>query len=141
MEFEEILQNSKIDGARRAKEVRKLIKDSYAKSRPYLDQAYKEFRNSEIGKKWIEVQLDRCEYKCPECQRQLNENSITIDHKQPRKLAVWLAFKPENLWLLCRDCNWGKSDKSWDDYLDDVQSRCGDAAVKRILELASPISM
>jgi 5-methylcytosine-specific restriction endonuclease McrA len=136
MDLDQFLEQCKINSASNSKEARLIIKDSYKKNRPYLDRAYQDFRDSEEGRKWVEDQLKRCESKCPECQYPLTETSTTIDHKQPRKLAVWLAYKPENLWLLCHNCNWAKRDKSWEEYLEDVKSHRGVDVVERILDLA-----
>jgi 5-methylcytosine-specific restriction endonuclease McrA len=119
-----------------SQEAKEIIKKSYKTSRVHLDRAYEDFRNSEDGEKWVNEQLIRCQYKCPECLYPLTNENVTIDHKQPRKLAHWLAFKTENLWLLCHNCNWLKGSKSWEEYLDNIKDRLGESAVKRIQDLS-----
>ena len=57
-----------------------------------------------------------CKYKscCMACGRSPNKDGITlhVDHIQPRKLRPDLALDPDNLQVLCHECNHGKG--NWD---------------------------
>jgi 5-methylcytosine-specific restriction endonuclease McrA len=48
--------------------------------------------------------------KCQCCgQRPAPDNPLQVDHIRPRSLFPHLALDPDNLQVLCRDCNVGKS--------------------------------
>jgi 5-methylcytosine-specific restriction endonuclease McrA len=54
-------------------------------------------------------------------QRRSPRNPLQVDHIKPRSLFPWLALDPDNLQVLCRDCNLGKSNvdcTDWRDYND-----------------------
>lgn len=48
--------------------------------------------------------------RCQCCgQRPTPYNPIHVDHVKPRSRFPWLSLCPDNLQVLCRDCNIGKS--------------------------------
>lgn len=102
----------------------------------YADPKYETFRDSDEGKAWKEQKLVECKYRCPECNKLINDNNSNIDHKHSRRYYPWLAWDVSNLWVICRDCNKNKSDMGWDEYLYAVKVYRGQAAVNRILKHA-----
>lgn len=104
----------------------------------YADPKYEAFRDSEAGRQWKAQKLAECQYRCPECNKSINDYNSNIDHKHPRRYYPWLAWNLDNLWVICKDCNTNKSDQPWDDYLQAVRQNRGQAAVNRILRYAPP---
>lgn len=104
----------------------------------HADPKYEAFRDSEAGRKWKAQKLAECNYRCPECNKLLNDFNSSIDHKHPRRHYPWLAWDISNLWVLCKVCNRNKSDRQWDDYLEIVKRDRGHIAFKRILKYAPP---
>lgn len=46
-------------------------------------------------------------------------NPLQADHIKPRSLYPWLALDPDNIQILCRDCNLGKGNidcTDWREY-------------------------
>jgi hypothetical protein len=51
---------------------------------------------------------------CAECKKKIvNNDDITVDHKYPRSKYPDLAFRRENLRVLCRKCNSRKGASDW----------------------------
>ena len=46
--------------------------------------------------------------------------SLHVDHIKPRSKYPELSLDPDNLQVLCEDCNLGKSDQYYDDYRDEM---------------------
>lgn len=102
----------------------------------YTDPKYAAFRDSKEGRAWKKQKLAECNYRCPECNKIINENNSNIDHKHPRRHYPWLAWEVDNLWVICKVCNENKSDKKWTEYLEAVQVYRGQTAIARILKYA-----
>lgn len=58
--------------------------------------------------------------KCQCCgQRPTKDNPLHVDHIKPRSKWPWLSLDPDNLQVLCADCNLGKSNTDcidWREY-------------------------
>jgi 5-methylcytosine-specific restriction endonuclease McrA len=58
--------------------------------------------------------------KCQCCgSRPSRGNPLHVDHIKPRSRYPWLALDPDNLQVLCADCNLGKSNRdctNWRDF-------------------------
>jgi hypothetical protein len=69
------------------------------------------------SREWQELRyltLKRYGFKCMCCNATNTE--LHVDHIKPRKNYPHLALDPENLQVLCRACNMGKSYKHDDDF-------------------------
>jgi 5-methylcytosine-specific restriction endonuclease McrA len=61
--------------------------------------------------------LRRFDGKCITCGRSAKDGCIIeVDHIKPRSLFPQMAFDPENLQVLCRECNGGKSNIDFTDW-------------------------
>lgn len=105
----------------------------------HTDPKYEAFRDSDGGRAWKKQKLAECNYRCPECNKIINENNSNIDHKHPRRHYPWLAWEVDNLWVICKVCNENKSDKKWDEYLEAVRAYRGRTAFARVLKYAPPL--
>ncbi len=54
-------------------------------------------------------------YKCMACGARPGIHPLHVDHIRPRSKYPRLELDPDNLQVLCRDCNLGKSNSSRDD--------------------------
>jgi hypothetical protein len=56
--------------------------------------------------------LKQYDYKCQICGRTAHEDGVKlhVDHKTPK--AKGGTNDPDNLWVLCKDCNLGKGTKT-----------------------------
>lgn len=55
--------------------------------------------------------LRRCRGVCELCGSPPIAHSLQVDHIRPRSKYPELALEPTNLQVLCRDCNFGKSNR------------------------------
>ncbi len=60
--------------------------------------------------------LKRCDGRCQLCGARAGKYALHVDHIKPRSLYPARALDPENLQVLCRDCNLGKSNKDVTDW-------------------------
>lgn len=60
--------------------------------------------------------LRRCNGRCQLCGERAGKYPLHVDHIKPRSLYPARALDPENLQVLCRDCNLGKSNKDATDW-------------------------
>lgn len=121
------------------REFHRVARETYKYTRQHhADPKYEAFRDSEEGKAWKKKKLIELNYRCPECNKLLNDNNSSIDHKHPRRYYPWLAWDLSNLWVMCRSCNKDKSDKLWNDYLESVRAHRGTVAAARVLKYAPP---
>ena len=73
---------------------------------------------------WRELRyraLDKYGRRCQKCGATQAEASLPVDHIKPRSKYPELELEFDNLQVLCRECNMGKSNKYEDDYRE---SRC-----------------
>lgn len=118
-------------------EFHKIAKEAYQFARTHhANPKYEAFRNSDEGRDWKKGKLTECNHRCPERNKLINDNNSSIDHKHPRRHYPWLTWEISNLWVLCRDCNKNKGDRSWDEYLNAIKVYRGQAAVNRVLKYA-----
>ena len=69
-------------------------------------------RRGDISKSLRIDILDRDNYTCQTCGAKAPEVKLHIDHKTPRSKGGLTT--ESNLWVMCEDCNLGKSDKILD---------------------------
>lgn len=62
------------------------------------------------------VILEKYNYKCCCCGATGKETQIQVDHIKPKSKYPELAFNPDNLQLLCRQCNFAKNTLHETDY-------------------------
>ncbi|MFQ6371607.1 HNH endonuclease [Shewanella sp. YIC-542] len=72
--------------------------------------------NFYLSRAWLNVRhqiLSTREHRCNLCQRTVAEHGIAleVDHILPRSRYPLLALEPNNLQILCYECNRGKRDK------------------------------
>jgi 5-methylcytosine-specific restriction endonuclease McrA len=114
-------------------------KQAYVFAREHhADPKYEAFRDSEAGRIWRAQKLAECHYRCPECNKIINNLNSSIDHKHSRRNYPWLSWNVNNLWVLCKDCNYNKADCEWEDYLKNVERDRDSSALKRVLKYAPP---
>lgn len=65
--------------------------------------------------KWKKLRFHALKRYGPKCMLCGSEERIVVDHIKPRSKFPELELDPENLQVLCNDCNMGKSN---DDYTD-----------------------
>lgn len=69
---------------------------------------------------WLRVRYDaiqRNDGKCDCCKRKPTPcNPLHVDHIKPRSRFPWLALDPDNLQVLCKECNFGKGNVDWTDW-------------------------
>lgn len=82
---------------------------------PFLNR--KEFYKTDEWRYLRYLTLMESGGKCQCCgQRPSSGNPLQVDHIKPRSRWPWLQLDPNNLQVLCRDCNLGKSnidDTDW----------------------------
>lgn len=74
-----------------------------------------DFYKSEEWQKLRYKILRKYKYQCMACGRKPPNVIIHVDHIKPRSKYPELELEPDNLQLLCEDCNLGKSNLSEDD--------------------------
>lgn len=75
--------------------------------------------DSECGttKESQEWAKDHSDWHCPICGDKFSEcGGRTIDHKLPRSQYPWLSMEFQNLWVICRACNYEKGEMDWFEY-------------------------
>jgi 5-methylcytosine-specific restriction endonuclease McrA len=129
-DFDEILSQIKTTGQR----MRHSRIQAHLPLRDAAWERYLEFRDSSEGKQWKQQFLVQCGYQCLECGQSLISSVSQIDHKHPRSRYHYLAWDPDNLWVICKSCNTDKGNMEWDDYVRGVKERRGYVAWQRVLK-------
>lgn len=69
---------------------------------------------------WLHLRyhaIRECAGRCQCCgARPSRGNPLHVDHIKPRSKFPWLALDPDNLQVLCADCNLGKSNLDCTDW-------------------------
>ena len=75
----------------------------------YPCRAAKSFRRPSLSKKRRIQTFEACNYRCQICGASAADDGVRleVDHKQP--VCLGGSDAPENLWVLCFDCNRGKA--------------------------------
>lgn len=84
-------------------------------NRPFKHEKDKFYRS----KAWVELRyqvLNKYGHRCQKCGATKQEASMHVDHIKPRSKYPHLELDFDNMQVLCRDCNMGKSNKYEDDY-------------------------
>lgn len=77
---------------------------------PHPRGANRDFYNSDEWLRTRYLVLRESSGRCECCGgRPVPGNPLQVDHIKPRSLYPWLELEPDNLQVLCRDCNMGKS--------------------------------
>lgn len=63
------------------------------------------------GRKWKRQQYEKQKGRCMTCQQSVSLQGSHIDHIKPLSRYPSLAIAPENLRILCADCNLRKGEK------------------------------
>jgi len=114
------------------KKCKQTFKNYHKLTRDDVYALYSNWASSTEGRQWKLKQIKQCGNRCPECNKVINENNSTIDHKHPRAKYPWLAWNISNLWVLCKQCNKNKSDKKWEEYVNAVKIYRGKSAFNRV---------
>lgn len=81
------------------------------------NKRYKSKRSSKNERRWQELRFlafKKYGKKCACCG--VTEGEFHVDHIKPKSKYPHLEYEFENLQILCRDCNMGKSNKHEDDF-------------------------
>lgn len=71
---------------------------------------FNRWRNSEDGQQWKQVQYEKQNHKCAQCDFIApTPKHLEIDHIKPISRYPQLAINTKNLQLLCRPCNQSKA--------------------------------
>lgn len=107
---------AKKEQRRKLKKRRKAQKDAFFQSREWLELRYDTLKK--YGRQCMLCRTDR--------------GSLHVDHIEPRSKRPDLALNPNNLQVLCRLCNLGKSNRDNTDFracqAPTVEVTCEDAA-------------
>lgn len=100
---------------------------------PNIDPASAEFLQTYEWRKVRLIILKRDGAKCACCGATPDSGAVmNVDHIKPRKRFPHLALDPENLQVLCHDCNHGKG--NWD--MTDFREKDGDIVLMALDRLA-----
>lgn len=95
---------------RQARQIRRYEKKTKDRSGFYWSEAWRNLRFKILRK---------YNFTCLACGRKPPSVIIHVDHIKPRSTHPGLELDPDNLQLLCEDCNLGKSNQSQDDLRPD----------------------
>jgi 5-methylcytosine-specific restriction endonuclease McrA len=71
-------------------------------------------KESQRDRDWLALRYDALEKNngcCCLCGRSYNGVVLNVDHVKPKSIYPELALAPENLQVLCEDCNLGKGNR------------------------------
>ena len=68
-------------------------------------QEFERWKQTLGGRKWKREQFEQQNGRCLKCQKSISLKGSHIDHIKPLSLYPKLAIAPENLRILCPDCN------------------------------------
>jgi hypothetical protein len=88
---------------------------SYANSIHKPKKRKKKF-NFYRSREWLELRYQTLARYGAKCQLCGSDYKIHVDHIKPRSKFPHLSLDPDNLQILCEDCNLGKSNHSCEDW-------------------------